>query len=235
MSGMSSTTARQRIEEELVRTVPSAQVQLAVEAGRENTVNLAAGVSAPGLYPLPARNFTILELFSMSGGPNTAFVSPQVRLIRDGRTYGIPFARLLEEPQLNATVKGGDRIFVIDDEREFITLGSTGSQSIFAFPEDDFSALEAMSLIGGVNGGSGNPEKVLVMRAYDPADVRDGVVGPPNDRVVFTIDLTSADGVFSAGGFMLEDGDLIYGTESALGPALTLVGLRSTISSTLGQ
>ena len=235
VSGMSATTARQRIEEELVRTVPSAQVQLSVEAGRENTVNLAAGVGAPGLYPLPARNFTILELFSMSGGPNAAYVSPQVRLIRDGRTYGIPFARLLEEPQLNATVQGGDRIFVVDDEREFITLGATGSQSIFAFPEDDFSALEAMSLIGGVNGGSGNPEKVLVMRAYDQSDVRDGIVGPPNDRVVFTIDLTSADGVFSAGSFMLEYGDLFFGSVSALGPALTLVGLRSTIASTLGQ
>ena len=52
VTGMSPSTARQRIEEELVRTVPSAQVQLVVEPGRENTVNLASGMAVPGLYPL---------------------------------------------------------------------------------------------------------------------------------------------------------------------------------------
>jgi polysaccharide export outer membrane protein len=42
--------------------------------------------------------------------------------------------------------------------------------------------------------------------------------------------MTSADGVFSAGSFLLEDGDLIYGTESALGPALTVFGLGNSLS-----
>jgi polysaccharide export outer membrane protein len=233
VAGMSSTTARQRIEEELVRTVPSAQVQLVVEPGRANTANLASGVSAPGLYPLPDRNFKLLDLFSQAGGPNAAFVSPQVRLVRDGRTFGIPFERLLEEPRLNATVRGGDRIYVVDDARKFITLGATGSQSIFDFPEDEFSALEAMALIGGVNSGSANLEGILVMREYASSAVRDGISGPPKERVVFTIDLTSADGLFSAGRFLLEDGDLIYGTESALGPALTVFGLGNTLANTL--
>jgi polysaccharide export outer membrane protein len=233
VTGMSPTTARQRIEEELVRTVPSAQVQLVVEPGRANTANLASGVSAPGLYPLPDRNFKLLDLFSLAGGPNPALVSPQVRLVRDGRTFGIPFDRLLEEPSLNTTVRGGDRIYVVGEERKFITLGATGSQSIFDFPDDEFSALEAMALIGGVNSGSANLEGILVMREYDSSAVRDGISGPPKERVVFTIDLTSADGLFSAGRFLLEDGDLIYGTESALGPALTVFGLGNSLVATL--
>jgi polysaccharide export outer membrane protein len=235
VSGMSATTARARIEEELVRTVPSAQVQLVVEAGRANTVNLASGVGGAGLYPLPGRNFTILELFSQAGGPDPSLVSPQVRLIRNGTTFGIPYARLLEEPQLNTTVRGGDRIYVVAEEREFIALGATGSQSIVPFPQEDLTALEAMALIGGVNAGSGNPESVLIMRAYDPLVVRDGFAGPPKDRVVFTIDLTSADGLFSADQFLMADGDLIYGTESALGPALTVFGLGNSLVSTFGQ
>ncbi len=231
VTGMSPTTARQRIEEELVRTVPSAQVQLVVEPGRGNTVNLASGVGAPGLYPLANRNVKILEIFSQAGGPDPSLVAPQVRLVRDGKTYGIPFDRLLEEPRLNAPLRGGDRIYVVGDERKFITLGATGSQSIFDFPESEFSALEALAMIGGVNAGSGNPESVLIMREYDSSAVRDGVAGPPKERVVFTIDLTNADGVFSAGRLMLEDGDLIYGTESALGPALTVLNLGTSLRS----
>lgn len=233
ISGMSPNSARARIEEELTRTVPSAQVQLTVEPGSANTANIASGVVIPGLYPLPNRNVKILDLFSQAGGPNPELNSPQVRLVRGGRTFGVPFERLLREPQANVAIRGGDRVYVEDDARRFITLGATGAQSIFDFPEVEFSALEALALIGGVNASTANPEGILILREYAASAVADGVVGPPKERVVFTIDLTSADGLFSAGNFMLEGNDLIYGTESVLGPALTVFGLTNSIASTV--
>ncbi len=229
VSGMSPSTARERIEEELIMTVPSAQVQLSVEPGPSNTANLASGFAAPGLYPLLDRNVKILDLFSQAGGPSPDLNSPQVRLVRGSRTYGIPFERLLKDPRANIAMRGGDRVYIEDDSRKFIALGATGSQSIVDFPEVEFSALEALAFIGGVNAGSANPEGILILREYAPEAVRDGVSGPPKERVVFTIDLTSADGLFSAGNFMLEGDDLIYGTESALGPALSLFGLTNTL------
>ena len=235
VQGMSPTTARQRIEEELVRTVPSAQVQLVVEPGRANTANFASGVNAPGLFPLANRNVKILELLSLAGGPQSTLASPQVRLVRGGETYGIPFDRLLAEPRLNTTVRGGDRIYVVGDNRQFAAIGATGSQSLFDFPESEFSALEAMALIGGVNAATANPESILILREYETAAVSDGISGPPKERVVFTIDLTTADGVFSAGKFMLEGDDIIYGTESAIGVALSVIGLGTTLNSTLGN
>lgn len=231
VSGMSTSTARQRIEEELIRTVPSAQVQLSVEPGPSNTVNLASGFAASGLYPLPDRNVKILDLFSQAGGPSPELNSPQVRLVRGGRTFGVPFERLLRDPRANIAMRGGDRVYVEDDTRKFIALGATGTQSILPFPEVEFSALEALALIGGVNPGLANPEGILVLREYAPSAVSDGTAGPPKERVVFTIDLTSADGLFSAGNFMLEGDDLIYGTESVLGPALSLFGLTSSVVS----
>ncbi len=230
VSGMAPSTARQRIEEELIRTVPSAQVQLSVEPGRSNTANLASGFSAPGLFPLLDRNVKVLDLFSQAGGPNPELNSPQVRLVRGSRTFGIPFERLLREPGANIAVRGGDRFYIEDDDRKFIALGATGTQTIVDFPEIEFSALEALALIGGVNAGSANPEGILILREYASDAVGDGVSGPPKERVVFNIDLTSADGLFSASNFMLEGDDLIYGTESALGPALTLVGLTNTVN-----
>lgn len=231
VSGMSPSTARQRIEEELIRTVPSAQVQLTVEPGPANTVNLASGLAGPGLYPLADRNVKILDVFSQAGGPNPDLISPQVRLVRGGKTYGISFDRLLTDPRANIAMRGGDRVYIEDDTRKFIALGATGTQSIIDFPEVEISALEALAFIGGVNAGSANPEAVLILREYPLDAVSNGTLGPPQERVVFTIDLTSADGLFSAGKFMLEGDDLIYGTESALGPALTLFGLTNTLVS----
>ena len=129
-------------------------------------------------------------------------------------------------------MRGGDRVYVEDDARKFIALGATGTQSIVDFPEVEFSALEALAFIGGVNAGTANPEGILILREYAANAVTDGISGPPKDRVVFTIDLTSADGLFSAGNFMLEGDDLIYGTESALGPALTIFSLTNTLAAT---
>ena len=57
-----------------------------------------------------------------------------------------------------------------------------------------------------------------------------GAGGPPQDRVVFTIDLTKADGLFSAGKFQIQSGDLVYVTESPLGTATTLVGIFANVA-----
>jgi polysaccharide export outer membrane protein len=230
VAGMSPESARARIEEELVRTIPSAQVQLAVEAGRGNSATITDG-AAPGVYPIPDRNFRVLDLLALAGGANPAFVNPQVRLTRGGQVYGIPLRRLLEQPSLDFAVQGGDRLRIVNDDRSFLALGATGSQSLFDFPNGDLTALEAMALIGGVSASTANPKGVLILREYDFSEVRDGISGPPQQRIVFTIDLTTADGLFSAGKFLIQDRDLVYGTESPLGVALTAVRLATTVQS----
>lgn len=231
VAGMSPDVARTRIEQELVPTIPSAQVQLVVKPGRLNSANITGGVGAVGLYELPDRNFRILDLLSRAGGANPDFVNPQVRLTRGGQVYGVPLSRILEEPQLDIPVRGGDRVLVVNDNRSFFALGATGSQSVFDFPDAELSALEAMAVIGGVAAASANPKGVLILREYDPAEVRDGISGPPQERVVFTMDLTTADGLFSAGKFLVQDGDLVYGTESPLGVALTAFRVAATLGS----
>lgn len=231
VAGMSPDTARARIEEELARTIPSAQVQLTVEPGRQNTANLVTGVNGPGLYQLPDRNFKLLDLLSLGGGASAGLLNPQVRLIRGGRTYGVSLERLLSEPALNTTVRGGDNVIIEADGRQFVSLGATGLEAIHDFPQQELTALEAMAIVGGVSDARANPQGILIMREYDPSEIRTDNSGPPRDRVVFTIDLTSADGLFSAGNFLLQDNDLVYGTESSLGTALTAVSLFNTLTS----
>lgn len=235
VAGMSPDTARARIEEELVRTIPSAQVQLTVQPGRQNTANLVAGTNGVGLFELPDRNFKILDLLSLGGGVSATLLNPQVRLVRDGRTYGVSYDRLLKEPNLNAAVRGGDRVIVLPDERQFISLGATGLEAVHDFPKQELTALEAMAIVGGVSDARANPQGILIMREYAPSEIRTDETGPPRDRVVFTIDLTSADGLFSAGNFLMQGDDLIYGTESSLGTALTAVSLLSTVSNLVSE
>ncbi len=225
VAGMAPGTARARIEEELVATVPSAQVQLSLEPGRGNTANLVSGVTRPGVYPLPDTNASVLELIAEGGGIRGDLVNPQVRILRGNDIYGTSVSRLFDNPRLDTVLRGGDRVIVEEEERSFLSLGAANRQAQHVFPTDQITALEAMAIIGGVSANTANPQGILVLRSYPTRAVRDGVSGPPMDRVVFTLDLTSADGLFSAGQFPIYDGDLVYATESPLNAARTVFGL----------
>ena len=128
-------------------------------------------------------------------------------------------------------MRGGDRVMIVGDDRNFLSLGATGSEAVHQITAQNMSALEALSAIGGVSDGTANPKGILIMREYDADAVRDDATGPAQQRVVFTMDLTSADGLFSAGKFIIQDDDLIYGTESVLGSALTVFSLGQTLAS----
>ena len=226
VAGMSASTARDRIEERYAATIPSAQVQVSVTPGRANTASLVAGVAAPGVYPLADRDVTVLSLLSLGGGVLPDLLNPQIRLFRGDAVYGTSVARLYEDPGLDTTLVGGDRVIVAAEDRYFLSLGAAGSEALHRFPKDRVSALEALSIIGGIAEARADPQGILILRQYPAAAVgTPDRAGPPQTRVVFTIDLTSADGLFSAGRFAVMPGDLVYATESPVTAVNTILGL----------
>tara|TARA_R110002051_G_scaffold45702_1_gene92141 strand:+ start:9834 stop:10955 length:1122 start_codon:yes stop_codon:yes gene_type:complete len=226
VAGMSEGTARARIEEQLVATVPSAQVQLRVLAGRANAAYLVSGMSRPGSYPLDGRNVSLLSLLSTGGGVRNDLNNPQLRLFRGNRVYGVSVDQLLKNPEMDLVVQGEDRIIIEEDARKFLSLGATGREAVHQFTWDDMTALDALSMVGGVSDTRANPQGILILREYPQSAVRaDGKGGPSKDRVVFIIDLTSADGLFSAGEFPIMPDDLVYATESPIGAARTVFGI----------
>lgn len=225
VSGMAPERAREAIEARFVEVAPSAQVQLEMTEGRQSTVSLVGGVAAPGAYPLLDQSYSILSLIAEGGGVDAGLNNPQVRLMRDGAVYGTSVARLFSEPGLDTTLRGGDKVIVEADTRRFLSLGAAGTEAVHPFPQDELTAIEALSIMGGVADARANPQGILVLRDYPPAAVRADGTGPRNVRTVFTIDLTTADGLFSAGEFRILDGDLVYATESPVTSAQTVMGL----------
>ena len=225
VNGMTPDAAREKIQEDLEGIVPSAQVQLSVEAGQQNSVDLVGGVGTPGTYPLPGRNYTILSLLAQGGGIDNTLRNPVVRLIRDGRRYEIRAERLMAEPQLNTTLRGNDKIVVEDDDRYFTALGATGREELVYFERETTTALEALSMIGGLSDGRANLKSVLVLRDYPRPALRYDGTGPNHEQVVFTFDLTSADGLFAARKFQINPDDTVFATEAIITSAQTVLGL----------
>ena len=235
VSGETPDTARRRIQEGFSVIIPSAQVQLSVTPGQKNLVDLVGGVASPGSYPLPDRDYSVLSLLSAGGGIPSALRNPQVRLIREGRIFGVSANRLFAEPGLDTTLRGGDKVIVAEDERYFLALGATGSERLVYFQKDQLSALDALSIIGGVSDRRADPKGVLVLREYPEAATKVEGPGPEKTRVIFSLDLTTADGLFSAGRFPIRSEDVVLATESPVTALETILGLFGTAVGTVNR
>ncbi len=231
VAGQSQEEARAAIEAAYVKVTPSAQVQLRSVEGRQSSASVVSGVAKPGSYPLTDSGVTVLDILALSGGVPQTVINPQVRVQRGDTTYGISLDLVMKDTALNIRLQGGDRVFVEADENYFLSLGASGTQAQHYFPQDRVSALDALSIIGGLAEARADAKGILILRSYDPGSVRADGSGPRHARTIFTIDLTSADGLFSAGEFRIQPGDLIYVTES---PLLTSRNVLTLIGSVFG-
>ncbi|WP_420010755.1 polysaccharide biosynthesis/export family protein [Tateyamaria sp.] len=227
--GSTPERARNTIAEQLEVVVPSVQVQLSVTPGLDNSVDAVGGFASPGTYPLPNRNYSILSFISQAGGISSQLSNPLVRVIRGGNTYEIRADTLYERAAANVVLRGGDKVLVEEDSRYFVALGATGSQQIVPFDREHITAIEALAMLGGLAENRANPEGILILREYSQDAVRIDYSGPDKRQVVFAIDLTTADGLFSAGKFHVNPGDLVVATESPVNSVRTIFGLIGSV------
>jgi len=152
VGGLTPDSAREVVQREIERIAPSAQVQLSTVAGTTNSIDLVRGVKQPGPVALPSRNYTILNAISEGGGISTNLRNPLVRLIRGNRTFEIPAEKLLADGTHNIAMRGGDKVIVDEDQRRFVVAGATGDR-IVNFSREKVTAMEALSLSGGLSVG----------------------------------------------------------------------------------
>lgn len=227
VAGRTVDDARAFVQGQVDGVLTTPQVLLAVTPGRAHTVDLVGGVASPGPYPLADRATSILSLIAQGGGIAPGLTNPQVRLQRGGRVYGIAAADLFADPARDLVLRGGDKVIVEADPKSFLALGAAGTQTVVPFPKDDVSALDAVALVGGLEAARANAQGILILREYPPALLRPR--GPDRTRVVFTLDLTNADGLFSARRFAIEPGDLVLVTESPVTSVRTVFGLLGQV------
>jgi polysaccharide biosynthesis/export protein len=235
IAGQTPEEARRTIQTAMEPIVPQAQVQVTLLAGRQNSIDLVAGVARPGSYPLPDRNHTILSMLATGGGVTPGLRNPLVRLMRENATFEIRAEQLYAEASRNILLRGGDKVLVTEDRRYFTALGATGTERLVYFEKEEITAIEALSIIGGLTDSRANPKGVLVLRDYDTRQVRSDGRGPQKPQVVFTFDLNSADGLFAARSFRINPQDTVLATESPVTGVQTILGLVGSLIGVAGR
>lgn len=229
VAGLTPSDARAKLQTAMTVAAPAAQVQIAYKAGGQNSVDLVTGVAQPGSYDLVDRNQTILTTLSEAGGVSTGLRNPVVRLIRGNNTHEIWLRQLLDNGSNNILTMGGDKFIIEQDERYFTTLGAASSEKIIYFDQPRITGLEALSMMGGLSDARANPKGVLVLREFASKALRGDDAGPQKTQVVFTFDLTSADGLFAARQFQINPLDTVLATESPVVAAQTVSQLLGSM------
>lgn len=231
VSGLTAEDARREIESQMRAIVPDGQVQLAVTPGAGNTIEVVTGVARPGSVAMPETSPTILAVLAQAGGIAPTLRNPLVRLNRAGQGYAIPARSLFSDPRHDIQLRGGDRILIEEDQRNFIALGAAGRQQVVYFEREEISALDALSSVGGLVANRASLLGVMVLREYPANALRETGHAPRKPWVVFTFDLTNADGLFAASNFTIAPGDVVLASESPLPAFAQAVAMFRTIRS----
>lgn len=208
---------RRIITERLEEQTPDPQVQVRRLAGDGSTVSLVGAVGAQGVYAIERPTRTLSTMLARAGGVAIEPEIAQVTVIRGPHRAKVWFQDIYRNPEFDIALRGGDRILVEEDSREFTALGATGNQALVPFESQTLSGLEAIAQVGGLLSSSADPTGVFVFR-NEPAEIANQVLGRDDlqgeQRMVYVLDLTQPNGMFMARDFAIRDGDTLYVTEA---------------------
>lgn len=216
-AGNSPEAIRRIITEKLEEQTPDPQVLVRRLAGDGATVSLIGGIGGQGVYPIERPTRTLTAMLARAGGVTIPTEIATVSVIRGNHTGKVWLQDLYTNPQLDIALRGGDRILVEEDSRFFIALGATGAQSKVLFDTQSISAIDAIARVGGLNSQLADPTGVFIFRNEDQ-EIANAVLGRDDligaQRMVYVLDLTGTNGVFTGRDFAIRSGDTVYVTEA---------------------
>ncbi|WP_245904655.1 polysaccharide biosynthesis/export family protein [Pseudoroseicyclus aestuarii] len=235
-AGQTPEALRRLITTRLETQTPDPQVQVRRTAGDGATVSVAGGVVAQGVYPIDRPTRTLSAMIAAAGGVSVEPELARVTVTRGGTRGSLWLEDLYTVPGADIALRGGDRILVSEDDRSFTALGATLRQTEMPFSSRTISAIEAIAQVGGLNPNSADPTGVFVFR-NEPAEIAsqlvgiEGLTGP--QRVVYVLDLTRPNGMFTARDFAIRDEDTVYVTEAPIVEFNKVIGaVTGTLTST---
>ncbi|HPD91442.1 MAG TPA: polysaccharide biosynthesis/export family protein [Pararhodobacter sp.] len=233
-AGQSPEDLRTAIARQLDQQTPDPQVYVSRTGGDGATVSVVGRVGAQGVYPITRPNRRLTAMVASAGGVSIPTQTAMITVSRGQITDRVWLNDLFEHPELDIAMRGGDRIFVEQDQRSFTVLGATGTQALVTFDRQEMTAIEALARVGGLDATRADPTGVFVFRD-EPAEIARAVLGRQDivgdTRIIYVLDLTAPNGMFNARDFQIRDGDTIYVTEAA---NVTWNRQISTLAGTLG-
>lgn len=214
------------IEAEIVRRLrgkanaPQAQVRLVRNATA--TVTVVGEVGQSARLPLTPRGERLLDVLAQAGGVKPPVNLTTIQVTRRGQSYRMPLSAVIERSENNVILAKDDVITALYQPYSFTVLGAAGRNDEIRFEAFGITLSQALGRFGGLQDGRANPRGVFLFRWQDRSD-------PARlaDPVIYSFDLKDPAVYFMAQQFRMEDGDLIYITNSPVAELQRFVGIVS--------
>lgn len=218
-------TLRQ-IEEEIVRRLrgranaPQAQVRLSRNVS--STVTVVGEVNQSAQVPLTPKGERLLDVLARAGGVKSPVNLTTIQVTRNGQSFRMPLTAIIDRGDNNVVLARDDIVTALFQPYSFTVLGAAGRNDEIRFEAFGITLSQALGRIGGLQDGRADPRGVFLFRwgdRTDPASLR--------DPVIYSFDLKDPAVYFMAQQFRMEDGDVIYITNSPVAELQRFVGIIS--------
>ncbi|MBX5462342.1 MAG: polysaccharide biosynthesis/export family protein [Steroidobacteraceae bacterium] len=202
VSGMTTGEVRELLTSRLSTYIEQPQVDVRVAAYRSQRVNIVGEVAQPGVQPISDVPLTVAELISRSGGLTERADLRHVALTREGHTVTLDLLAMYKQGDAaqNLLLKGGDVLYIpSSEENKVYLMGEVPHPQAAPMIRGRMSLAEALSVSGGLNQNTADPEQVYVIR-------RNGIA----PASVFHLDASSADALLLADAFELQPRDIVF-------------------------
>jgi polysaccharide export outer membrane protein len=145
-----------------------------------------------------------------------------IQVTRNGQSYRMPLSAVIERGENNVLLARDDVVTALFQPYSFTVLGAAGRNDEMRFEAFGITLSQALGRVGGLQDGRANPRGVFLFRWGDRSD-------PSNlrDPVIYSFDLKDPAVYFLAQQFRMEDGDVIYITNSPIAELQRFVGIIS--------
>lgn len=241
VSNLEPMEIEERIVAELTGMAADPQVQVVVTRNISNSVTVHGEVASGARIPLSTKGDRILEAIAAVGGTRVPTEEAVIQLTRGESTVSVPYNVLLDNPQENIYLQGGDTLTVIREPRSFTAFGAIASNGQMPFQTRSVTLDQAMARVGGLNDFRADPGGIFVFRYEPPSLARElspdfvHFVDRPQVPVVYWLNFHEAETYFLARQFLIQDKDIIYVANARLTELqkfLTTIGLALSPAAT---
>ena len=214
------------IENEIVRRLRgkanAPQVQARLVRNATATVTVVGEVNQSARLPLTPRGERVLDVLAQVGGVKPPVNLTTIQVTRGGQNFRMPLSGVIERSENNVILAKDDVITALFQPYSFTVLGAAGRNDEIRFEAFGITLSQALGRFGGLQDGRANPRGVFLFRwqnRSDPARL--------TDPVIYSFDLKDPAVYFMAQQFRMEDGDLVYITNSPVAELQRFVGIVS--------
>lgn len=236
VAGLTPPDVEQAVLERLTGKAIEPQVLVTVSRNISNSVTITGEVTNGARIPLSTKGDRVLDAVAAAGGVRGAIHETFVRLTRGRTTATVPMETILETPQENVFLRGGDILTLVREPQTFTTFGAVGQNTVVPFGRITLSLEEAVAKAGGLIDSKSDPDGVFLLRFEPPKTVAAIVPGRPIDRreqlipVVYRLSLRDAKSYFLARSFRMRDKDVLYVANASGAELQKFLTLVSTIT-----